>query len=298
MKEKPGMTVAEMAMYVDNNIHSPNQDTQKIYDYLTEIAYRLAVKRRLFSDEHYYNWFAKYFARIVYLRTIKADGPQYTKRKVGNESITIELSPNDKGFRKPIKSCLNYMAKTIILKKGCFIREELKNSQDGAMHITDAEKHNACIGYTYHSVIDTTNDFLISDIESCLNTVDKIVKDVIKSGYYGNDPVLSWKLYTSVMLSLLRNLTISYKNKNKLNFYLSKTTPLEETMSDILCDETSSAPVVYDLDDEYIEYVAFLLQKVKIEITNNLKEVLHEYALSDEVVQDILMAELDNPEGD
>lgn len=100
------------------------------------------------------------------------------------------------------------------------------------------------------------------------------------------------------MLSLLRNLTISYKNKNKLNFYLSKTTPLEETISDILCDETSSAPVVYDLDDEYIEYVAFLLQKVKIEITNNLKEVLHEYALSDEVVQDILMAELDNPEGD
>lgn len=51
MRRKPDVRYVDMAMYVDSHVHEPNHDVKKIYDYLTMLAYMLAVKRRFFNYE-------------------------------------------------------------------------------------------------------------------------------------------------------------------------------------------------------------------------------------------------------
>ena len=51
MRKKPEIRYVDMAIYVDEHIHEPNHDVKKIYDYLTMLAYMLAVKRRFFNYE-------------------------------------------------------------------------------------------------------------------------------------------------------------------------------------------------------------------------------------------------------
>ena len=82
MRRRPEISYTQMAIYVDENIHKPNHDKEKIFDYLTMLAYMLAIKRRFFYQEVYYDKFAVYLATIVYMRIVKGDSIQ--KDKHGN----------------------------------------------------------------------------------------------------------------------------------------------------------------------------------------------------------------------
>lgn len=288
MRKKPEIRYVDMAKYVDENVHKPDHDIKKIYDYLTMLAYMLAVKRRFFNYEWYYDRFAEYLARITYMRIVKADQPQVVKRKIDGKDVTVELHQGDKCWLYPIKSCLNYMKQVLYVKKCQFVAEEFDYTTDTSnQDLVDAFKD-----YAYKNVLETNNDLLVCDINLYFKTIDKIIKNEIKSGVYGNDPVMVWKLYTSCLLSLLRNLTPSNKNKIKIDKSVARATYTEELMTDIMYEENKSAPVVYGLSDEYLDYVAYLLQKIKTQIIRDIQELSDEYSLSDEMVEDILMSGL------
>ena len=142
---------------------------------------------------------------------------------------------------------------------------------------------------------------------------------MVYTGIYGNDIILCRKLYLSVVISLLRNFKLSNINKLKLidfkamgydsfdNIYISNwlaenkqniilKNNYDDILSNILIEENNSAAIVYDLDDEYLDYVAFLLQKIKIKIIKDIKEFSDEYNLPDDMIADILSADLTNME--
>lgn len=148
--------------------------------------------------------------------------------------------------------------------------------------------------YITKSVTESNNDLLICDMDLYINTIDKIIKSEIKNGVYGNDKVLVWKLYTSCLLSLLRNVIPSNRNKNRISRQVEHLTFNEEVMSDIVYEEGKDAPVVFDLDDKYLDYVAYILQKIKKQIITDIQELSNEYGLSEEMITDIMMSELNN----
>ena len=82
--------------------------------------------------------------------------------------------------------------------------------------------------------------------------------------------------------------------ENKQNIILKNN--YDDILSNILIEENNSAAIVYDLDDEYLDYVAFLLQKIKIKIIKDIKEFSDEYNLPDDMIADILSADLANME--
>ena len=82
--------------------------------------------------------------------------------------------------------------------------------------------------------------------------------------------------------------------ENKQNIILKNN--YDDILSNILIEENNSAAIVYDLDDEYLDYVAFLLQKIKIKIIKDIKEFSDEYNLPDDMIADILSADLTNME--
>ena len=101
MKHKIDMRYVDMAIYIDDNIHKEDHDVARVYGYLNELAYMLAIKRRLFHHEHEYDEFSHWFAALVYSRMT-------TPRQYLDES--------DPKYLTPIKSCLNYLKQTLYAK--------------------------------------------------------------------------------------------------------------------------------------------------------------------------------------
>jgi hypothetical protein len=117
-------------------------------------------------------------------------------------------------------------------------------------------------------------------------------------------------LYTSLLISLTRNFKLSKRNKYKLidikatkeNYKKThkKKLILKSNYSDILCDivseETKTAPIVYDLDEEYLDYISVMVQKVKMRIIEDIHELSSQYEFSEDMLEDILMSGLNELE--
>lgn len=281
MRVKPKIRYVDMAIYVDKHVHEPNHDVKRIYNYLRMLAYMLAIKRRFFQHEWYYDRFSDYLAIIVYLRIVNADkNPQISKRtgKV--------LNPGDRGYLTPVTSCLNYMKQILYAKKCEFCNAEFEFRNNKA----NDDETIALMQFTKSSVLDSNRDLLVCDIKSYIKSINTIIWDEIEKGVYGNDKLLSYELYTSCLLSLLRNITPSYKNLTKLNNAKEHLTYNEDMMSDIMYDENKTAAVAYNLEPVYVDYVAYLLQKIKARIITDITELSDEYSISDDMIEDIIMA--------
>ena len=286
MRRKPTIKYTEMAKYVDDNIDSPNRDDEKIIDYLTMLAYMLACKKRYFNTEEDYDNFSKFIAGIVFMRMT-------TPR--------IHLDKDDKNYIEPIKSCLNYMKKILYGRKCVYMSQEF-----GGTTNTSTEDE-ACMNYATSAIKTSNNDMMYLEIDLYIQSIDKIIKKLIYDGVYGKDKVLCFKLYTSCLLSLLRNFTLSRKNINRvidsgiLNDLKEKgikeikyKTNYYDLIESFLEEETKNAPILYDLDDEYLDYIALTTQKAKIELVKDIAEITSYYNLTDEMVIDILMSSYRN----
>lgn len=58
-----------------------------------------------------------------------------------------------------------------------------------------------------------------------------------------------------------------------------------------MVEETASAPVVYDLDSKYLDYIAITLQKVKTIMIKDIRELSAEYTYPDDMLEDMFMLE-------
>lgn len=195
MKRKPEIRYVDMAKYVDENIAKEDRDEEKIIDYLTMFAYMLASKRRMFNSEEDYDNFSKYLAASVYLRMT---------------SPKIKLPEGHPKKMKPIKSCKNYMEHILYGRKCTYSAFEF----DGTT-FTD-HQNQVCKDYMLQGVNTMNLEMMECEINDYLNSVDKIARDEIYNGVYGKDKNLCYKIYIACLLTLLRGVTLSNKNKKSL----------------------------------------------------------------------------------
>lgn len=267
-----------MCIYVDENILKPDADVEKIYKYLVEISRMLAVKRRFFTTKAQYDDFAYYFATIIYNRMT-------SKRQF--------LPQDDPKWLSPIKSCLNYMKQIIYGRKCAFCSLEYSE--------TDLSGTSTGYGFDF-SQFNPDNGLLNVDINLYFEHIDKLVKSVVNSCVYGKDKLLSYRLYVSVLLSLLKNYTLSNQNKIKVLNNSKIDRVLKEDYDDFMYklieSETNDSIVTYNLDSIYKNYIMLLVKRIKMLMVDDLKFIINDYSLSSDAIDELLLlSSLSSPGG-
>lgn len=64
-----------------------------------------------------------------------------------------------------------------------------------------------------------------------------------------------------------------------------------------LKEENINAPVAYNLDDEYLDYVAFISKKIQLKLLKGINEIGKSYELDENNMVDILLSSFTNKEG-
>lgn len=162
MRKKPPIRYVDMCIYVDSNIGKPGADVDKIYDYLTMICYMLAVKRRLFNSEEYYDKYAHYIASSVYLRMA-----------------------NNKPGREPVKSCLNYIKSVIYRRKSDFEKMEYGYTTE-----LGSEESEVLRDFNEQGARFSLMPFASIEAEEYFSRISNIIYDVINKGPHRADKVL------------------------------------------------------------------------------------------------------------
>lgn len=278
MRKKPKIKYTDMAIYVDNNILNPDADVSLIYNYLQMLAYMLAVKRRFFNKEEYYDKFSHYLAIAVYTRMT-------TPRQY--------LDVSDSKYLSPIKSCLNYMKQILYARKCAFCFEEFNNTT----MINDSNAEDAFNSYLKNSVLVNSNDILESDIKMYFSTLDKTIMGIIKNSVYKNNAVICWKLYTAVILLLLSDITIPNKYiKNFESYSITQKSNLDELFSKFRESSNKIPDSVFGLDSDLSDYAIFLSRKIKSQIVKDIQELGIYYKYTDDLIEDIILCDISDKE--
>lgn len=274
VKKDPKLKYTDMAKWIDDNKNDSNLDTSKMYDYIVLLVYMLARRRKFFSKTDDYEMFCYFVANSVFMRLT-------TPRQYLDES--------DPDYMPPVKSVLNYLKKIVSGRKCTFMQNNFR--EISSPEIDDIQSE-ALRGYVLSGVNGYRSDLVQSEICIELSSVNKIILNELKEGTYGGDGVLCHKLHISILITLLKNFTLSSRNKDRLNrCVVSRKRDFDSLLSDILSEETLSAPTVYDLDSTYLPYVGFIANKVKLILANDVKEIVQEYELPDEMAVDMLLSE-------
>lgn len=281
MKDKK-IKYTDMCIYIDNNINKPDADVEKIYDYLVKISYMLASKKWFFKHKSEYGDFANYFASVVYMRM--TDKRQF-------------LPETDKNWLRPIKSCLNYMKKILYPRLCSFCAREMPKEDDNDdTHVSDIKMD---MYRRYTSMEEGLRDV---ELSVYFQHIDREIFEIIENGFYGKNKVLCWKLYISVLLSLLNSFTLTNDNLKKLNNYKNlsyyKNTsgemqPIarydyENFIFSLMKDSSTITPLLLGLDKRYEEYVIFITQKVRVNIYNAIKEMDKTENYAEDILEDVL----------
>lgn len=282
VKKDPKLKYTDMAIWIDANVDNPNLDSTKMYDYIVMLTYMLARKRRFFSKTEDYEMFCYYVANSVFMRLT---------------SPKRHLSKDDPNYLPPVKSVLNYLKNILYGRKYDYMKNNFREISNVEVNEVQSE---ALRGYVLSGVNGHRSDLMQSEVCVELLSVDKIILRELKNGTYGNDKLLCHKLYISVLITLLRNFTLSNKNKARLECYdKSMRGNFDTLLASILEDETKTSAVTYDIDETYLPYVKFIASKVKTILAKDVKEIIQEYEITDEMASDILLNEYqDAKDGD
>jgi hypothetical protein len=259
------VSYTDMAIFFDKNIKKPSRNDNLLYEYLYHLIYMLANKARYFHDFQDYDEFAMYAAGKIYMRAINQDK---------NE--------------KPIKSILNYIKAVIYPMKVDYQKEtydEIINPD------VDERINGERLKNNLHKPIQADyQQGLMDEIYRQLDFLPKYIKEVVSESPYKNDPLVSRRLYISVLLSFLNGVTISNPGLQKLKRRELKSLEIDNTTIKMLEKEKVISTLLWRLDDSLTNYVEILTNKVRRKFGRDLVEIKKSYELSEEDMTAIMMS--------
>lgn len=277
MRKKPKIKYTEMCIYIDNNIYNPNHDVEKIFDYLQMLFYALSFKKRMFNTEQEYDDFSLFASTCVYMRLTN-------KRQF--------LPDDDPKKMNKIKSVLNYIKRTLYPLKVSFqqenYRDKIDNNIQGNNISDDVQRQLSS------DVRKSMSGLLQIDMDNYLQSIPALLKDFINQTPYANDKCVIHNLYISCLLTLLRTITLSNYNYERLMRRTSECMKdnTDELLSEMLNTEKLNAPIAWHLDEGMDTYVSVISTKLQKLMTKDIREMIQYYEPSDEVIKDILMSPL------
>lgn len=268
-----------MCIYIDEHIYEPDHDVNRIFTYIQRLFYILSMKKHFFNNMKYYDEYSLYAATQLYLRYVNKN--QF-------------LPENDPKHIPKIKSVLNYIKKTLYATKVSY-QQQFFNQE-----FADNGCNESIQADMVANIREPSQEYLKIDIIEYLERLPKLIKTFLKELPYSNDEVLSYNIYISCLITLLRSITLSNYNSNKI--LNKKTNNLKSNIDDIIdkiyMEENLNAPVTYHLNKELSTFIAVICNRLKKLISKDIQELISYYDLSDEILKNILVEPLSTLTGD
>ena len=266
---------ARMAVYIDHYIYGPKneRDDAKIYEYIYHITYMLACKAKMFQKAEDYDEFSLYSATKVYGRLI-------------NERQFVE-EPGKKKLEK-ITSILNYIKNSLYGMKVSFQKESFNQ-------IFDSE-----LGFDGNSLSqslksEAQQQYNAGLYDAVLDSIDKlpyIIRKVVKSTPYSNDPIMSRRLYMSCLLSFLNSIKLPNKVIQKLSKKEENGNNVDSAKIEYIDEQSNNSVILWRIDKILYDYVDILVKRVKHMLVINISGDIKEFELPDEVLNQIIKSPL------
>ena len=256
-KKPSDMTYTKMAMWIDENFYKDDCDHSRAYSYMYLLGYMLAAKQKFFNEQKDYEEFAAMIAYDTYQRMIS----------------------KEKG---PIKSVLNYMKSILFFRKGLF---KIKKAQK----IIDPKYDN------WDSVIyvekckdayETSNrgDLFEGVIETLKDTPNIIKKSIPK--VYRHNKLLYKNIYISCLLSMINRITLPNQYDSKLDLKLNSSPGFDEVK--YYKKYLDNDIILWHLPETMSSIVTVVLNKVNMNIVNEIKELSNDIKISDSDFSNIM----------
>ncbi len=270
---------SRMAIYFDAHIYDDPvvRDDDLLYRYLYHICYMLACKGKFFqflpNSFEKYDEFALYMATRIYMRLIN---PKYLEK------------------HEKIVSILNYCKTLLRPTKVDFLREDFSEiigndekgniDGNGDLYLKTLEDNIQAS----HCKENSYSDYVLEEFDS----YSMIVKQVVRNCPYGNDPIMSHRLYMSILLTTLNGITLSNEDLNKLNNKNDKAA--EEMIVGLYKKEQQKPEILWRLDPKYTGYVHVLVIKCRKEFATRLSTLKRDCELDPENLNAVIMSSYGN----
>lgn len=264
-KKPRDITYTDMCIYIDNNVYKEKFDETLVFQYLYFIIKMLSSNEGYFSTTKHYEDFAIYGAIEIFKRLTRPN--QYI---VNDDGTVVD---------KRIKSVLNYIKKTLLFMKCDFLRSEIFN--DDLVKKDDDYEYHAFNNLLYKSVDSTSNvDFTVT-LEDIASTCKKVLSTIPVKKYSSE-----WSnIYVSVMLTLLKNITLSRPRKHYVS--ICKTENKSEiTEKEYLVNSRLIEVQLFHLPKTMSNYILVLSRIVKHTLAKDLAGILSTRVHSDFMLDD------------
>lgn len=273
-----GLKYTDMAIYIDAHlpeIKVPDQNPAveaKIYEYIYHILYALSCKAGYFKNFADYDSFACYGACELFFSM---------RKKLINEGKEVRGK-----LVVPIKSSLNFIKATMFPLKVNYQREAFTQIVDPAIH-DNAEQFDAEAREDIQNMYRRDIAESLSEISSA---IPYILKQVLDLTPFKHDLLMRKKFQISVLLTLLDDITIPNKLRNKLKSKISVNENNEKIINKLLVayETNPNNVILWHLDPRYGAYVRLLTQKLKRWLANELQVSIHSGDLSDDIIDSIM----------
>jgi len=273
--ERPkGLKIVDMCIYVDTNfskfVQRPTQtEEDKLTKYIYWIIDSIAKKQHLFGNNYqYYDEFALFLTCEVFC---------IMRKKLEHAG---ELSRGKEVV--PIKSVLNFVKAVLYPYKvqfeqsmySCVIMPDMISNPD---ELTENLRDEVRQQY-----LKDLQEELIVFMEELPN---KIWDQFTKICPYRRDPAMMKRIYISVVLTLIENVTLRTKVEEKANSRLYRN-DVKKLIG--MYSKNNTNVILWHLPDHMEDYIRFLTYKVKRIISNVISDRRSRFDLSDESIDDVI----------
>lgn len=278
-----GLKYTDLAIYIDANMQYIKNNGEypeiesRIFEYIYHIVYALSLKAGYFRDFADYDDFSCYAATDIYLAI---------RKKFLNEGQTFHGKPI-----VPVKSSLNFIKATLFPLKINYQRDYFRQTT----HPKFEEAAENLLEQTKESIRESYRDDLLKSWTDVLSQVSVLLDTILRKTPFRNDPVMLCRLKSSVLLTLLNDLTLPNAVKQKI---LDKQENWEpEKLINSFYKKYLMNPVAvlrWHLDESFDGYIRLLTIKLKKELSKCFEYMIYGNDFSDELIDGIVNGTFDN----
>ena len=255
-----------MAIWIDEHAYMPDCDDLKLYQYIYLLSEMLSRKKKMFEKLSYYEDFSIYCANRV-----------FNKIQRGRQK---ESAPR-------IKSILNFLKRTL-----SFVRIDFEKTEF-AQHLPQAAEPR--IDQTHIiGIYRSTQDYRACEYTMCIHDLPKCVWETCKRTPYATCGDILLDIYTSVLLTILNQITLSNSMIKKL-----KDEPNDYFFGKYMCrmyqeKDPVSSVILFHLPPTMKNYILFLANRSKRSLSRDLSQIIQDWEPSDSLIENLLMDQIKN----
>ena len=275
-----------MCIYIDahmKDVIKTNENPQieaQIYEYMYHVIYALSCKAAFFKNFADYDKFACYAATEVYL-AMRKKLQHAGEIRHGKEVV-------------PIKSVLNYIKTVLYPLKVNYQRENFstvidETANDKYLEFEDKMKESVQAAYRPE---------MIQSYQEALEKIPEFIQEVLDATPFKNDKLMYRKIYLSVFLTFLDDITLPNKVLNRFKSYIPLSPSIKKMTGRVYSEYSSNGreAILWHLDPRFNNYIRILVLKIKLMYSAEAEYYIHSNDMSDDLLEDIMYAVYDREE--